>query len=122
MNCNANITKHSIDNSLASMLQFSKSPLLDLSGISQIYFDKYNTTINFNRSGSSPSDDLLAGNRLMTTSDRVANIENATFNLNNDVCKDKNGLDLTQENQQIFKIHCAIIAKLRKIFMNYVNC
>ena len=50
----------------------------------------------------------------MTASDRVENIENMPFDLNDDVCEEQNGLDLTQENQQIFKTCCTTIAKLRK--------
>ena len=36
------------------------------------------------------------------------------FNSNDDVCKDKNGLDLTQENQQISKTCYTTVAKSRK--------
>ena len=72
LNHSTNSTKeHSINSSLALKLQFSKFSSSIASDISQNHFDKHDITIDFNRLASSLSDDLLAGNRLMATSNRV---------------------------------------------------
>ena len=66
-----------------------------MSGISQNYFNKCSTTINFNRSALLPSYDLSVGNSLTTAFNKVENAKNMLFDLNDDAHKDKNRFDLT---------------------------
>jgi len=101
-------TIDTINESITSNIQFSESPLSDLSDNTNFSFDKRNTIYN-NKSASSPSDDLSVGNRLITASDRIGNINDILNNLYQDVYEDNDGLSSATDDT--FKQYYMTIAK-----------